>query len=423
MLSPVLINRKDTWSGNPAIRMTNQPHREFLYRMSFEVGRTLWGYETEKALAAIDYFARQSAKPIGIWGYGEGGAIAMFAAALDCRIQAVGISGYFGPREKLARSRSTATSFGLLKDFGDAELLAMAKVKTIIVDRNPGPVWDGPSTADPKRRGAAPMKLIPYSAAEIEAEFRRAQRLRPSASCAAGDGCAAAFLQALSGSAARCRSDPDPRSRARMNANTGSSTSCAAFSQAVVRKSWFVRQALWAKTEHLTPEQWTAMAPEYRSKLWDGPIGRLPKSSVPLNVRTRHAYQDNDWDGYEVVYDVAPDVFGYGVLLVPKGIRPANDALLWLRNMAWKDGPQDMFACPEIDRKPDGSFTGNFHYYQNVGSRSGRARLRRVHAAEPIYRRFPPHQSAWRIRSGCRCSRSSWRSTIGCSTGSHRCLM
>ena len=54
----------------------------------------------------------------------------------------------------------------------------------------------------------------------------------------------------------------------------------AAFSQAVVRKSWFVRQALWAKTEHLTPEQWSAMAPEYRSKLWDGPIGRLPKSSV-----------------------------------------------------------------------------------------------------------------------------------------------
>ena len=83
VLSPVLINREDTWSGNPAIRMTNQPHREFLYRMSFEVGRTLWGYETEKALAAVDYFARQSQKPIGIWGYGEGGAIAMFAAALD----------------------------------------------------------------------------------------------------------------------------------------------------------------------------------------------------------------------------------------------------------------------------------------------------------------------------------------------------
>src|SRR5690606_22210425 len=29
---PVLINRQDSWSGNPAIRMTNQPHREWVYR-------------------------------------------------------------------------------------------------------------------------------------------------------------------------------------------------------------------------------------------------------------------------------------------------------------------------------------------------------------------------------------------------------
>src|SRR5689334_13819612 len=175
VLSPVLINSKDTWSGNSAIRMTNQPHREFLYRMSFEVGRTPWGYETEKALAAVDYFARESSKPIGIWGYGEGGAIATFAAALDSRIQAVGISGYFGPREKLATQPLYRNAFGLLSDFGDAELLAMARVKTIIVDRTPGPAWDGPSTSDPKRRGAAPMKLAPYSAAEIETEFQRLQ--------------------------------------------------------------------------------------------------------------------------------------------------------------------------------------------------------------------------------------------------------
>ena len=158
----------------------------------------LWGYETEKALAAIDYFARQSAKPIGIWGYGEGGAIATFAAALDSRLQAVGISGYFGPREKLASQPLYRNTFGLLSDFGDAELLAMAKVKTIIVDRNPGPVWDGPSTSDPKRRGAAPMKLIPYSAAEIESEFQRLQRLRPSATVRLETDALPAFMQALS---------------------------------------------------------------------------------------------------------------------------------------------------------------------------------------------------------------------------------
>jgi hypothetical protein len=43
VLVPMLIDRKDTWSGNPAIRMTNQPHREFLYRMAFPVGRHIIG--------------------------------------------------------------------------------------------------------------------------------------------------------------------------------------------------------------------------------------------------------------------------------------------------------------------------------------------------------------------------------------------
>jgi hypothetical protein len=142
-----------------------------------------------------------------------------------------------------------------------------------------------------------------------------------------------------------------------------------AFAQAVVRKSRFVREALWAKTEHLTVDQWTAMAPEYRSKLWDGPIGRLPKSPIPLNVRTRHAYRDKTWDGYDVVYDVAPEVFGYGVLLVPKGIPSGERRPVVVAQHGLEGRPQDMFACPEVDRRPDGSFTGNFHYYQNVGSR------------------------------------------------------
>ena len=38
---PTLIDRDDRWSGNPKIgRMTNQTHREFIYRMAFELGAT-----------------------------------------------------------------------------------------------------------------------------------------------------------------------------------------------------------------------------------------------------------------------------------------------------------------------------------------------------------------------------------------------
>ncbi|MBO0798535.1 MAG: hypothetical protein J2P31_06910, partial [Blastocatellia bacterium] len=43
VLVPVLIDRKDTWSGIPEFRMTNQPHREWIYRMSYEVGRHIVG--------------------------------------------------------------------------------------------------------------------------------------------------------------------------------------------------------------------------------------------------------------------------------------------------------------------------------------------------------------------------------------------
>ena len=57
VLVPVLLNRRDTFSGLPGVKMTNQPHREFIYRGAFEMGRHIIGYEVQKVRAAIiDYF-------------------------------------------------------------------------------------------------------------------------------------------------------------------------------------------------------------------------------------------------------------------------------------------------------------------------------------------------------------------------------
>src|SRR5262245_26913650 len=84
VLVPVLIDRKDTWSGIPAFRMTNQPHREWIYRMSFEVGRHIIGYEVEKVRAAVDLLSNYNAgdnagrsASIAVAGYGEGGLVAL----------------------------------------------------------------------------------------------------------------------------------------------------------------------------------------------------------------------------------------------------------------------------------------------------------------------------------------------------------
>ena len=56
LLIPVLISRTDTYSGNARLRrFTNQPHREWIYRQAYELGRHIIGYEVQKVLAAVDW--------------------------------------------------------------------------------------------------------------------------------------------------------------------------------------------------------------------------------------------------------------------------------------------------------------------------------------------------------------------------------
>ena len=104
VIVPVIINRDDTFSGIPGIGMTNMPHREWIYRMAYEVGRHIIGYEVQKVLAAVDWFEKENVNrrlPVGVMGYGEGGLLALYSAAMDTRIDATLVSGYFQARESL----------------------------------------------------------------------------------------------------------------------------------------------------------------------------------------------------------------------------------------------------------------------------------------------------------------------------------
>ena len=70
--------------------------REYLHRAAFELGRTLVGYEVQTVLSLVDWYSRSKPElPIGVYGFGEGGMEALFAAALDTRIQVCGVSGFF----------------------------------------------------------------------------------------------------------------------------------------------------------------------------------------------------------------------------------------------------------------------------------------------------------------------------------------
>ena len=125
VLVPALIDRKDTWSGNPSSAMTNQPHREFVYRMAFEMGRHIIGYEVQKVLAGGGLVHAQDEGPparSASSATAKAGCIAFYSAALDTRGRARPSSAATSARARsCGRSRSTATSGACLREFGDAE--------------------------------------------------------------------------------------------------------------------------------------------------------------------------------------------------------------------------------------------------------------------------------------------------------------
>ena len=79
-------------------------------------------------MALVDYFSSPGAgkpTPIGVFGYGEGGLLALHSSALDERIAMVGVSGYFGNRRDVWREPIYRNVWRLLRGFGDADLAAL----------------------------------------------------------------------------------------------------------------------------------------------------------------------------------------------------------------------------------------------------------------------------------------------------------
>lgn len=347
VLVPVLIDRSDTWSGIPGIRMTNQPHREWIYRMAFETGRTIIGYEVEKVLAAVDWFASRpqpAPQPVGVAGYGEGGLLALYAASLDPRIKATLVSGYFQPREQLWSEPIYRDVWGLLREFGDAELAGMIAPRTLVVEASQFPEVTGPPRATAERTGAAPVGSITTPPLDrVRAEVERA---RPSfesqhvagnlllARSAGGDGlpgtdaALAGLLRALGVNPAprpaenaprdlRTKFDADARLRRQFD-------QLVAHTQALIRKSEQNRAAFWSRADASSPERWHQTSRPMRDYIWDEVIGRLPDPSAPADPRTHLIFDEPKYRGYEVMLDVWPGIPAYGILLVPKDIRPGE---------------------------------------------------------------------------------------------------
>lgn len=336
VLVPVLISRQ-----MEVRRSATLTHREYVYRSAFELGRHLIGYEMQKVLAGVDWFVRQAgtAEPrIGVIGYGEGGLVALYSAALDPRIDAVCVSGYFDSRQGIWQEPIDRNIFGLLERYGDAELAAMVAPRPCIIEACRGVVQEFPG------KGGAPARLVSPVLDSVQAEVTRAREILAQGSgldqiqlVVSGDGQGPAgsdealktLLAALHETSRLAALGPDPRPI------TDSAYAARRLARQIDQlddhNQWLLRESPYVRQEFITNKLDTksldgyerSLAP-FRKYFRDEVIGTFDQPLLPPNPRTRKAYDESSWTGYEVVLDVFPDVIAYGVLLLPKDIRPGE---------------------------------------------------------------------------------------------------
>ena len=378
VIVPTLIDRKDDHSANPKLnRATNQPHREFVHRMAYEMGRTLIGYEVQKVLAAVDWACQAKDHPkIGVFGYGEGGRIALYASALDDRIISVVASGAFGPNKRIADEPIYRNVWALLTEFGDGDVLRLIFPRSFIVEVAPHAATAGPA-ARPGRGGAAPGKSDSATLVETTAELMRlhepgakewkfpvekgslnmggiAKGGEPAFRGPGLDSSLSNLLEVLTGkpqqlaqlgkATADARKTFDPAARHKRQFDQ-----LVAHVQKLWRDSDATRNSFWKKADASSPEAWEKSCEPYRDYFHTEVIGKLPEPTMPLSPRTRQVYDEKTFTGYEVMLDVYDDVFAYGILLLPKDLKPGEKRPVIVCQHGLEGTPRDTI---EVEKRP-----------------------------------------------------------------------
>ncbi len=321
---PLLVNRAE--------KMSKLSNREYLYRAAFEMGRHLVGYEVQQSLAVVDWFKRRWADtPVGVVGWGEGGLIALYAAAVDTRIDAACVSGYFDSRQDIWQEPIDRNVFGLLEQFGDAELASLIAPRALIID-----AAKGPEAIIPGGRGA-PARVVTPAIESVRAEVARARQLtsglepEPVIKLLAtteplGGQALGQFLDTLQPGAALGQAGtaniPDRR-----NGFHAAKRHAEQMHKLDRHTQWLLRESPYVRKQFYRPDtsslaKFEASNEKYRRLFYDEVIGRFDNEVLPFNARSRKSHESEKWVGHEVVLDVFPDVIAYGILILPRDMKP-----------------------------------------------------------------------------------------------------
>jgi cephalosporin-C deacetylase-like acetyl esterase len=302
-----------------------------------------------------------------VFGHGAGGAIALYAAALEPRISAVCVSGYFDDRNDVWRQPIDRNVFGLLDEFGDAEVASLIAPRRLIVEAAKGPEFEIPTGT-----GGAPGRLTTPKLATVQGEVGRARKLMTglkddawlklvtSGPEGAGPFGSEPALQALL-EAMRPGTKLSPVPGVVGSIETGDALAdrikarqarqvheLDRHTQELLVGSAQVRGEFMKKLDVSSLDAFTKTVEPYREYFANEVIGKFDLPLLAPNVRTRRILDEPKYSGYEVVLDVFPDVIAYGILLLPKGIKDGEKRPVVVCQHGLEGRPQDL-AMPKID--------------------------------------------------------------------------
>lgn len=380
VLVMVMIDRDTYWAGHPDMGRTDQSHREWIYRQAYHMGRHVIGYEVQKVLAAVDWFKqKRGSHKVGVAGYAEGGLVAFYSAAVDTRVDAVLVSGYFDSRQRVWSEPIYRNVWALLDEFGDAELATLIAPRGLVVEYSHVP--DVTGHKGDWRTSEFQSVLAEFNRIDtlIPPGFQPKQLVRGSSNATLDPGSAQAMQQfagLLGVKSSLPLSNVLPVERrqsldypARQERQVKDLENHV---QGLVRKAEHVRDSLYLfkVMPELAVRQWSKKlrhethpakkfieaSKEYRQYFWEEVMGKFEQPLLPPNARTRKIYDTEKWVGYDVVLDVWQDVFAWGVLLVPKDIRTGEQ--------------RPVVVCQHGRRGlPKNVIEGNDEYYRNFAAK------------------------------------------------------
>lgn len=360
VLIPVLISRDLHISE----RGNQETNREWIYRQAFHMGRHVIGFEVQKVMSAIDWFKQSATKDlrIGVAGYCEGGLIAFYSAAVDKRIDATLVSGYFNTRQRVWDEPIYRNVWGLLTEFGDAEIAALIAPRALIVEHSAIPQALEESTRKPANVNEFSYtgykgELKTPSFDDVQTEFNRIGKIlrngwqkrylvhdKGEPMAFGSEDALNKFVKALDVNRSlelsnilpadmRRAFQPSVRQERQVQELEDhvqrlvrdSDYERNKFFLYKVMPAWGDRQ--WStKSYHayFSPDKFIEEGKSYRKYFWEEVLGKFEEPMLPPNARTRKIYDTDRWTGYEVVLDVYQDLIAPGVLLVPKDLTPGE---------------------------------------------------------------------------------------------------